>query len=279
MGKITEALKKVSDERLARIQKRPEIQYIVKKVKNTSIDQHIVSFHDPNSPIDEQYKILRTNIQSLKHAKNYKSFIITSSIDGEGKTITALNLAVTTAHDLSDKSILLIDADMRKGKVARYLGVTPRAGLSELLQEKAEADDVFISPGIANLTVVLAGKRPKNPSALLNSKKLEQFIAMLKTRFDYIFIDTPPVMPLTDACIIGPMVDGAIFVIQAGKTQRDIVKHAETRLYQARAKTVGYVITNIEYHLPNYLYRYINRYDNYHYYSNKTSENKEEVLT
>ena len=94
MGKITEALKKVADERVMRIQKRPEIQYVVKKVKNTSIDQHVVSFHDPNSHIGEQYKILRTNIQSLKYTKNYKSFVLTSAIDGEGKTVTTIGLSM-----------------------------------------------------------------------------------------------------------------------------------------------------------------------------------------
>jgi len=270
MGKITEALKKVADERVARIQMKPEIRYVVKKVKNTSVDQHIVSFHDITSPIGEQYSILRTNIRSLKHAKNYKSFIITSSIDGEGKTVTALNLAISMANDLNDKSVLLIDADMRKGKVGKYLGLGAHSGLSEFLQDKSDSDSLFLNPGIANLTVVAAGKRPKNPSELLNSKKMEQFISMTKKRFDYIFIDTPPVMPLTDACIVGPMVDGAIFVIQSGKTQRDTVKYAETHLYQARTKTLGYVMTKLEYHLPSYLHRYVNKYDSYSYYNKET---------
>ena len=269
MGKITEALRKVTDERVARIQKKPELQYVVRKVENTSIDQHIVSFHDPTSPIAEQFKILRTNIQSLKYTKNYKNFVITSAIDGEGKTVTSLNLAITMAHELNDKSVLLIDADMRKGKVAKYLGIKSHAGLSELLQGKAESESIFINPGIANLTVILAGKRPKNPSELLNTKKMEGLLAQFKTKFDYIFIDTPPIMPLTDACILGPMADGVILVFQSGRTQRDVVKHAESRLYQARAKTIGYVMTNLEYHLPNYLYRYIHRYDNYHYYNEK----------
>ncbi len=270
MGKITEALKKVTDERIARIQKKPEIQYIVKKVENTSIDQHIVSFHDPTSPIGEQYKILRTNIQSLKYEKNYKSYVITSAIDREGKTITALNLAITMAHDLNYKSVLLIDADMRKGKVSKYMGLDSAPGLSELLQGKADPDDVFLNPGIANLTFILAGKHPKNPSELLNSKKMESFLSLFKTKFDYVFVDVPPVLPLTDACILGSMVDGVILIIQAGRTQHDVIKHAESRLYQARAKTVGYVMTNIEYHVPDYLYRYIHKYDNYHYYNKQT---------
>ncbi|MBI5144306.1 MAG: CpsD/CapB family tyrosine-protein kinase, partial [Candidatus Omnitrophica bacterium] len=221
MGKITEALKKVRDERIARIQKKPEIQYVVKKVENTKIDQHVVAFHDPSSLVGEQYKILRTNIQSLNTTKGHKTFIITSSINAEGKTITAINLAMTMAHDLNNKSILLIDADMRKGRLAQYLSINPSPGLSEILKGKAEVDSVFVSPNVDNLTVMPSGKIPRNPTELLGLKTMANLIASLKTRFDYIFIDTPPVVTLADACILGPLVDGVILVVQAGRTQRD----------------------------------------------------------
>jgi len=265
MGKITEALKKVTDERISRIQKKPEIQYVARKIKNTNINEHIVSFHDSTSPIGEQYKILRTNIQSLKQAKRYNTFAITSSIHGEGKTVTAINLAIAMAHDFNNKSILLIDADLRKCKVAKYLGLNPSPGLSEVLREEAEPDATFVNPGVDNLTVMPSGKTSRNPAELLGSKKMERLIASFKTRFDYIFIDTPPVMPLTDACIVGPLADGVILVVQAARTQRDIIRHAENRLHQARAKTLGYVMTNVEFHLPQYMYRYIHKYDSYTY--------------
>jgi len=269
MGRITEALKKVTDERISRIQKKPAVQYVVKHVDSTNIDQHIVSFHDPSSPIGEQYKILRTNVQSLKQEKGYKTFAITSAINGEGKTVTSVNLAMMMAHDLNDKSILLIDADIRKGRVSKYLGLNSHPGLSELLQDKVDSESVLLNPGVKNLTVILAGKSPKNPSELLNSKKMERFISSLKVRFDYILIDTPPVLPLTDACVVGPMSDGVLLVVQAGRTQRDAIKHVESRLHQARARTLGYIMTNVEYHVPHYLYRYVNKYGNYDSYSNK----------
>lgn len=270
MGKITEALKKVKDERIARIQKKPEIQYVVRKAKNTNIDEHIVSFHDSSSPIGEQYKILRTNIQSLKFEKNYKTFVITSSINKEGKTITAINLAIAMAQDVNNKSVLLIDADMRKGTVAKYLGLNRSPGLSEVLREKTGEDAVLINPDVDNLTIMLSGKAIKNPSELLNSKTMEQLLSSLRTRFDYIFIDSPPVMPLTDACILGSMADGVILVMQAGRTQRETVNYVENRLYQARAKTLGYIMTKVEYHIPRYLYRYVHEYGHYDsYYKEK----------
>ena len=269
MGRITEALKKVKDERLSRIQKKPEVHYVAKRIENSNIDQHIISFHDPSSFLGEQYKMIRTNIQSLRTKNDCKAFLITSSINGEGKTVTAINLAITMAHDLNKKSILLIDADMRKGKVARYLGINLNPGLSDLLKDGAEPDLTFISPNIDNLTIMPAGKIPRNPSELLGSRKMASLISSLKARFDYIFIDSPPVMPLTDPCILGSIVDGVILVMQAGRTQRHIIKHAESRLLQAQAKTIGYIMTNVEYHLPQYLYRYVHKYDNYYSYEHE----------
>lgn len=265
MGKITDALKKVTDERLQRIQKKPEVQYVVKKVENTTIEPHIVSFHDPSSPIGEQYKIIRTNIQSLQATKDSKTFVITSSINGEGKTVTAINLVIMMAQDLNSKNILLIDADMRKGRVAQYLGLNKSPGLSEILKGEIEPDSTFVSPNIDNLTIIPAGKVPKNPAELLGSKKMRVLLESLRARFDYVFIDSPPVMPLTDPCILGAMADGVIMVAQAGRTQRDMIKHAEQRLAQAHANMLGYIVTNVEYHLPNYLYRYVNKYSDESY--------------
>jgi succinoglycan biosynthesis transport protein ExoP len=272
MGKITEALKKVTDERICRIQKKPQMQYVVQKIKGTKIAEQIISFHDATSPLGEQYKILRTNIQSLNAAENYKTFVLTSSINGEGKTVTAINLAMAMACGLNNKSILLIDADMRKGKVSQYLGLNGSLGLSDVLKGRAEVDSVLLNPNVDNLAVLLAGKTPKNPAELLGSKKMPSLLAALKGRFDYIFIDSPPVMPLTDACILGAITDGVILIVQAGRTQRGVVKSAENRLYQARAKTLGCVMTNVEYHLPQYLYRYIQEYSEYKYENNGKSK-------
>ena len=276
MGKITDALKKIKDDRFQQIQKiqrKPEVQYVVKRVENTRIEPHIVSFHDPSSPIGEQYKIIRMNIQSLGKMKTYKTFVVTSSISGEGKTVTAINLVVMMAHDLNSKNILLIDADMRKGKIAKYMGLNHSPGLSEILKGESEPDAAFVSPNIDNLTIIPSGKAPKNPAELLGSKKMKTVLESLKARFDYIFIDSPPVMPLADPCILGAMADGVIMVVQAGRTQRDMVKHSEQRLLQSHANIAGYVMTNVEYHLPEYLYRYMNRYSDESYINEKLPVN------
>lgn len=280
MGRLTEALKKVTDERVTRIQKKPEHDYIIKRVENTKIEPHIVAFHDPHSVVGEQYRIIRTNIQSLKLKGDFKTFLITSCVNSEGKTVTSVNLSMVMANDLNNKSILLIDADMRKGKVAKYLGLKHGPGLSEILHEGIDPSAAFVSPNIPNLTVIPSGKVPRHPAELLASKKMQSFLSAMKAKFDYIFIDSPPVMPLTDPCILGPMTDGVIVVIQAGRTQRDMIKTIEHRLVQAHAKVVGFIMTNVEYHLPHYLYRYVHEYVGYGaYYQKEESEEKDAVTT
>lgn len=263
MGKITEALKKAAESRLARIEKRPQHSYIVKLdpqiTKDLDIDPHVVAFSDPCSPVSEQYKILRTNIVSLSSsAKPVKTIGITSSIHSEGKTITALNLAITLAHDLAKKSILLLDADLRKSRIQKIMGIdTIDAGLSDYLQDSLTLDNVLIKTGIENLTLLPAGKSPKNPAELLSSYRMKELLSTVKMHFDYVIIDMPPVIPVTDPGVIGAQIDGMLMVIQAGRTQRNVVSNAETLLSQARVKLLGYVMTNVEYHMPQYLYRYM----------------------
>lgn len=271
MGKITDAIKKAADERLQRIQKKPDVQYVVRHIDDSRIEPHVVAFHDPSSPIGEQYKILRTNIQSMKTAKDLTTFSITSSIHGEGKTVTSVNLAIVMAHDLNGRKILLIDADMRKGRIAQYMGLGKGPGLSDILKGEVEPEACFVSPKIKNLTVIPAGKVPKNPAELLGSKKMKSLLESLKSSFDYILIDTPPVTPVADPCIVGAIADGVIMVVQAGRTQRDMIKHIKDRLVQAHANVIGYIVTNVEYHLPHYLYRYVNKYSDHAYYAEKSS--------
>ncbi len=261
MGKITEALKKAAEERLARLEKRPEEKLVVtvhpKTIEGLNIDPHIVLHSDPHSPISEQYKILRTNLQSLSNGnKPVKSFIISSAIHGEGKTVTAINLAIALATDLAKKSVILIDADLRKSKITKYLGIDTEVGLSEYLTDGLTLDSVLLNTGIENLTLLPAGKTPHNPAELLGSFRMKELLGILKPKFDFIIFDTPPVIPVTDPGVIGSQVDGVVMVIQAGRTQRGVVQHAASLLNQARAKLLGYIMTSVEFHLPHYLYKY-----------------------
>jgi capsular exopolysaccharide synthesis family protein len=262
MGKITEALKKAAQERLTRIEKldqKEEVKYqfIAKKTADSKIDPRIVAFYEPASVVTEQYKTLRTNIQSIKSEKAIKAITITSATHSEGKTITAINLAISMAHDLNKKKILLVDADLRRAKISKYLGINSEPGLADLITNGSNIDDTLINIGIENLTILPAGKIPPNPAEILGSSKTKNLIAALRAKFDYVIFDTPPVIPVTDAGLLGAQTDGVIMVVKAGRTQKGVVSHGEGILKQAQAKLLGYILTNIQYHIPGYLYRYL----------------------
>jgi len=262
MGKITDALKKAAEERLSRLEKldgQNEVKYefIAKKTVESKIDPRIVSFFDTDSPVTEQYRSLRTNLQSLNTSKPVKVITITSSIHGEGKTITSINLAVSMAKDLDKKSILLIDSDLRRSRISKYLGISSETGLSDLITNGLNIDDALLNIGIDNLTVLPAGKAPRNPAELLGSLKMKNLIGKLRAKYDYIIFDAPPIVPVTDAGLIGSQTDGVVMVIQANRTQRGVLKQSENLLKQAQAKLLGYILTNVQYHIPAYIYRYL----------------------
>ena len=264
MGKFTDALRKVAEERLNRMDKmdrRTQVKYefVAKKTVESNIDARIVTFYDPISPVTEQYRTLRTNLAALSSAaKPIKAITITSATHGEGKTISAINLAITLARDLNNKSVLLIDADMRRSKVSRYLGIPSHAGLSELLGNGTAIDEGLLNiNGIPNLTVIQAGKHPQNPAELLGSPRMKELLNKLKARFDFIIVDAPPIVPVTDVGIFGSLMDGVLMVVQANRTQKGVIRHAVSLLKQAQTELLGYVLTDIRYHIPAYIYRYL----------------------
>ena len=261
MGKITKALQKAAQEQLQRMDKVIKLkeydQIVVSKMRESNVDERLITYFDPKSVVSEQYKILTTNILSLNKGKPPKTIAITSSIHSEGKSVTALNLAITMAQATHNPRIVLIDGDMRKGQLMKYLGVPAGKGLSEILRGQATLNDVIFNLNIDHLSFISSGTVPANPSELLASKRMQELILALRSQFDFVLIDTPPVIPITDAVIIGSNVEGVIIVIQAGRTQRGMISRATELLTQAHAKILGHVLTGIEYFVPEYIYRYL----------------------
>lgn len=261
MGKITDALKKAADQRMEHIEKVNRIKkhdaFVVQKMQDSRVDPRIIVYFDPKAAVSEQYKILRTNILSLDKKNPPRVLMVTSSTHSEGKTITSLNLAMAIIQSKSTHKVLVIDADLRRGRIAKYLGVKQEQGLSELLSGEAELKDVIFNIDVPNISFISAGRVPPHPVELLESRSMTDLIASARKMFDMVIIDTPPVISVTDAGIIGPMTDGVLMVVQAGRVQRGIVRHAEELLYQSHTRMLGHVLTNIEYHLPEYVYRYL----------------------
>ncbi|MBF0503871.1 MAG: CpsD/CapB family tyrosine-protein kinase [Candidatus Omnitrophica bacterium] len=261
MGKISEALQKAAKERIDRLDKVIKIQeqkrVVARKMKESKVDARLIPYFDNKSIVSEQYKSLVTNLLSLNKGKPPHVMTITSSIASEGKSVTALNLAITLSHAIHKPRVLLIDADMRKGKIVKYLGVEEHKGLSEHLNGQAQLDEIIFQIDIEHLSFISCGQVASNPADILASARMSDLLRELRPQFEYILIDTPPVIPVTDAVVIGAQTDGVILVIKAGETQRGIVGRAGELLNQAHAKIIGHVLTGIEYFVPDYIYRYL----------------------
>ena len=262
MGKITRALQKATQESLQHMEKIVKIkeyeQMIVHKLKDSKLDARLVTYFDPKAVISEQYRILTTNILSLNKGKPPKTIAITSSVASEGKTLSSLNLALTLSHATHKPRIVLIDADLRKGQLLKYIGCPARKGLSEFLQGQATLDEILFSlDDISHLSFIAAGAVPANPVELLGSARMRELILNLREKYNFVLIDTPPVIPVTDAVIIGSNVEGVLLVIKAGYTQRGMVSRAVELLVQAHSNIIGHVLTGVEYFIPEYIYRYL----------------------
>lgn len=275
INKISEAIKKAAEEKEKVLEKEPiplpppaeapptyEAE-VPEKIIKVGVDHKIVAYYNPRDPIAEQFRALRTHIFSPETAGlfagqvgNLKAIAITSSTHQEGKTLAAVNLSVVVAQD-SEKPVLLVDCNLRKPSVDIFLGLHSDKGLSDVLTGNAQLNDALVSTDIKNLTVLPAGHIPTNPAELLGSQKMRNLLTELKAQFDYIILDTPPVVPYADPRILGPLVDGVIMVVRTGKTRREAVLRAEDTLKKVGAKVLGYVLTGIEYYIPDYIHRHL----------------------
>jgi capsular exopolysaccharide synthesis family protein len=210
------------------------------------------------SPRAEAHRKLRTNLQFVDAAKSASSILITSSLPGEGKSITAVNLALSLV-ELGER-VLLIDADMRKPQASRYLDLASDVGLSNVLAGQAELDHVVQPWGDQGLSVLASGSVPPNPAELLGSTRMRELLEELSGRFDRVIVDSPPILPVTDAVVIAREVSCVVLVIRAHKTARSDVSHAANALRAVGAPLVGAVLnmrkvarSDHEYH-GNYRY-------------------------
>ena len=206
-----------------------------------ALERPLIVHVDPRSPRAESFRTFRTNLQFLDVGRTDRSFVITSSIESEGKSTTAANLAITLAD--AGARVLLVDADLRRPKIAEYMGIEGAVGLTDVLIGRAELKDVIQPWGRASLFVLPAGRVPPNPSELLGSVRMTHFIAEFNRAFDVVIFDTPPLLPFTDAAILAKNVGGAIVVVAAGRTHKSQVEGAVSALGNVGVPISGMVLT------------------------------------
>jgi succinoglycan biosynthesis transport protein ExoP len=198
--------------------------------------------NSPSAPAVEAYRSLRTRVMRLQASKRIASIMLTSSIASEGKTMTALNLALSCAQ-LADLRILLVDADLRSRGLTRLLEVPGGPGLSDVLLEKSSVEEVVLATEHENLSVIGAGSSSSNPAELFASTRWPEFIEWGKKSFNIILIDAPPIHSLADAELIGAACDGALIIVKAFSTPREMTQKCAARL--DKKKLMGIVFNGL----------------------------------
>lgn len=189
----------------------------------------------------EAYRQIRTNLQFIDATKPVGVFVLTSSMPDEGKTTTAVNLAIAFAD--YGKRVLLIEADLRRPKVADYLDIERSVGLSNVLVGQVAVDDVLQPWGRGRLTVLPSGTLPPNPSELLGNPAMSDLVARLRRSYEIIIIDAPPVLPVTDAAVMSRLADGVVVIVRFGKTTRNQLAASLRSLDAVDARVLGTVMT------------------------------------
>ncbi|WP_249275095.1 CpsD/CapB family tyrosine-protein kinase [Terribacillus saccharophilus] len=224
-----------------------------KKQFKTNVRSLITKFN-PKSPISEQYRTIRTNIEFASVDATMRSLLVTSSGPSEGKSSTTANLAVVFAQQ--GKKVLLIDADLRKPTVHYTFKLDNRAGLSTVLVGEKSLEEATKETDVPNLDILTCGPIPPNPSELLGSNAMKQLILKAQETYDMVIFDTPPVLAVTDAQILANTCDGALIVVRSEQTEYDAIQKAKELLEPAHAKLLGIVLNDVAQKKSNTYYYY-----------------------
>ncbi len=247
----------------------------------------LVTHFAPKSTLAESFRTLRTGVKFLCLEKGIKTLLFTSATAGEGKSTSAANLAVTFAQ-IGSKT-LLVDLDLRKPVVSKFFGIEREPGISDvilgnydwketvrtvtdLMMGKLTMEEIMLTPGFDNLNIITSGNIPPNPSEIVNSQRMTEFIAQVKAAYDVVIFDTTPILPATDATILGSKVDGVIILYRVGKIARGALKRAKTQMDHVRANVLGTVLNGLKPEVSSDYQHY--GYSRYYTYGEKGGQEK-----
>ncbi|WP_319830022.1 CpsD/CapB family tyrosine-protein kinase [Bacillus alkalisoli] len=225
-----------------------------KNITNNSTSRHLISHLLPKSPISEQYRTIRTNIQFSSVDSDMHTIMVTSSGPGEGKSTTAGNLAVVFAQQ--GKKVLYIDADLRKPTAHYTFQIDNFKGLTTVLTKQSVLIQTVEMTKVENLDILTSGPIPPNPAELLSSRAMDELLNAAKDIYDVIVIDTPPVLAVTDAQILANKCDGTILVVASSSTEIESATKSKELLEAAKAKLLGVVLNKKKMKDNSYYYYY-----------------------
>lgn len=218
----------------------------MKGTEGSAIQEERKNLLSPESGFftSEAYKTLRTNVSfALTENEGCKVIMVTSAMQGEGKSITAVNLAISYA--MAECKVLIVDCDLRRPKLARLLRMNSKVGLSNLIINPKLKDEAVQTSGISGMDVLLSGDIPPNPSELLGSRRMQSLLEELREFYDVIILDSPPVNMVTDAVVLAPKSDGVLVLVRANYTDRGAIIHAVEQLGYAKAKILGFILNDV----------------------------------
>ena len=228
------------------------------------IDACIVTQHDPKSPISEAYRTLRTNFQFATIKRKPKTVMVTSAVPGEGKTTTAVNMAVTMAD--AGMRVLLMDTDLRRPNVHHVLKIERGPGLADVLREGADLHSVIRETRIENLWIISSGRVPPNPSELIGSSRMQRLMKQLSNEFDLVVCDAPSILVVTDPVLLATHVDTVAIVVSVNNARRETIQRAHKLLLTANANVAGVILNGLEATRRHYYYYY-------YYYEDASGKN------
>lgn len=206
----------------------------------------LITVMHPKSPISEQFRTLRTNINFMAIDHPIKTLALTSANVSEGKSTVTDNLAIVWAQ--TGQKVLLVDADLRRSTLHRTFNLDNREGLTTILTSRAHTIDLntIIQPsGIDNLSLLPSGPTPPNPAELLSSQRMKDFLKAARERYDMVIVDVPPMLVVTDTQVISRNLDAVVLVVKQGQTQKLGAKRAVELLKMAHANLLGYVMNDV----------------------------------
>jgi capsular exopolysaccharide synthesis family protein len=213
----------------------------ISRINGRNYRDKLITSQDLFSPTAEAYRMIRTNIQFMSVDQPANSIVITSSLPGEGKSVTAANLGIVIAQ--AGHKTIIVDADLRKPTQHQIFQVPNLVGLTDLLRStESEIESYLRKTDTDNLYIISSGTLPPNPAELLSSQRMRQVIANLNEVADVVIYDSPPALIVTDATVLSKQVNGAILVTRAGKTRSGVVKQTISNLRQASVHLLGGVI-------------------------------------
>ena len=228
------------------------------------------------SPHAEAYRVLRTNILFAgRKSEKQTTFSVVSGGAGEGKTTTMFNLAVVFAQQ-GDR-ILIVDSDLRRPSMHRYLKVSNNIGLTNYLLGQVAIDEVIQTTELPSLHFIPSGKLPSSSMGILSSAKMKEFVLEMKSRYDYVFLDAPPIMGVSDASVLASMVDMCVLVVQYRKYPQLMTQRAKSMVTKVGGELVGVVLNNINISQDSYYYYYSGYYYDYYYKSREKEESADET--